>query len=135
MVEYSPRVNERLCEQMNSIGLGTMTDQLPTAEKVGKALAYLGDTDVKYAQQVGLVKKLDAEKARVIALVKLASEEKSDAAKGTAAHASNEYKTWVDEYRNAIVDLEITKAHRKLAELTVEVWRSANANRRQAGQV
>ena len=112
-----------------------MNDELPTTEKVGKALKYLSETDIRYAQQVGFVKKLDAEKSRVIALAKLASEQKSDAAKGTDAHASNEYKTWIEEYQNAIVDLETTKAHRKLAELTVEVWRSANANRRQAGQV
>ncbi len=111
-----------------------MTDALPTAAMVGSALQYLSDTDKQYAQLVASKEAIKEEKARCLALAKVASGEKSDAAKTTEALASDEYGEWLQRWEDVVYEVERLKAVRLRMALTIDVWRSLNAARNK-GQI
>ena len=102
---------------------------LPDKDTVDEALKYLAKTDVEYAQLVGLVKKTEHMKHHILAMEKLASREKTAAAKETQAYASNAYKQWIEDSENATVEQETLKAKRHRAGLAIDVWRSLNSAR------
>ena len=106
-----------------------MKDDLPTAEDVGKALQYLSNTDEKWALLVARREAVREEKARIIAIAKVASGEKSDAAKSTEALASDEYGAWITDYENVVYEVEHLKAVRLRMALSIDVWRSLNSAR------
>jgi len=114
---------------MNSIGLGTMTDELPDEKAAYRCINYLATTDIKMAQENTRVTKCEDMKHHVLSMAKLASSEKSDAAKTTEAYASKEYLDWVEDHANAVADREITRLRRITAEKKFEFWRSLNSAR------
>lgn len=104
---------------------------LPTEKTVGAALEYLAETDEAFAiSRAGVeMEKHRLKVARAVAM--LESGEKSAAAQETHALVSENYRYALERLENVTVDYEIMAAKRKRAELTIEVWRSVNANRRQ----
>jgi len=101
---------------------------------VGEALTYLSKTDIEYAQLIASKEAVKEEKARCLALVKIASGATSDAAKTTVALASSEYADWLQRWENVVYEVERLKATRLRMTLTIDVWRSLNAARNK-GQI
>lgn len=106
-----------------------------TDEAAEKALRYLASTDEQLGELVGLVKGLEHRMKTEKAIAFLQSGQKSVAAKEAEALASDNYLAMLQTYEEAVTDMETVKAKRKTRELGIEVWRSQNSNRRQAGQV
>ncbi len=102
---------------------------LPDAEEAYKCITYLAKSDVTMAQQTTRVTKCEDMKHHVISMAKLASNEKSDAAKTTEAYASEAYLNWVVDHVDAVGEREITRLHRMSAEKKFEFWRSLNSAR------
>ena len=98
--------------------------------RVTEALEYLAETDEKYGRLKGSTAALEY-------IIKVAEAEgfiEADGPQGerqAKARSSEKYKKAVEDYRDVRTDMEIIGAKRKTAELTIEVWRSQNANRRQ----
>lgn len=103
---------------------------MPGEDDVSKALKYLAETDVPYAKVMAHVKAMEYQLKTIKGLSFLE-------AKGTVADRTAEsescltYRTWVNDYENSYADMKIMDSRRKRAELTIDVWRSINANRRQ----
>ncbi len=110
-----------------------MTD-LPDEKAAYKCIMYLAKTDIKMAQENTRVTKCEDLKHHVLSMAKLASLEKSDAAKTTEAYASKEYLDWVEDHANAVVEKETTRLRRITAEKKFEFWRSLNSARNK-GQI
>jgi len=100
-------------------------------EKMERALEYLADTDERVAH-------LHADCLRAEYLADVAESLAYKMAEGTVedrkreAKATQAVKDAKDKYFAAVVAYEAMRAKRKRAELTVDVWRSINANRRMA---
>ena len=103
--------------------------ELPNEDDVAKALTYLADTDIEYATNVARVKALDYQIKTIKALVFL-DKEGSVADRTAKSESSQAYRAFVKDYETAVYDKEVVAAKRKRAELTIEVWRSLNSNRR-----
>jgi len=103
---------------------------LPTEKDISNALVYLAETDEQYAREIARVKALEHEVKTVKALAFLDADG-TMATKEAEAYASRNYIAWTEKYENAVADMHIRSAKRKRAELTIDVWRSLNANRRQ----
>ena len=113
---------------------GPLPARLPTESDVAKALHYLALTDEQFAKEIGRVKALEFE-IKTIKAVAFLKAEGTMAEKEASACSDTGYQAWVEDYENAVVSRETTAAKRERAALTIEVWRSLNANRRQVGQV
>ena len=104
---------------------------MPDESKVASALNFLALTDEEHAglkaAKTASEYMLKHHKAQAM----LSSDEKSMAGKEAQAYASQAYANAVEDLRETIVELETVAAKRKRAELTIDVWRSLNANRRQ----
>lgn len=111
-----------------------VTDKLPTSNDVSRALKYLSETDERYGWLVAAVKASEHKGKTAKALAFLSSEG-TMAEKEAKSLASEDYKSWVEDYQNIVAECETIRARRKRAELVIEVWRSANSNRRQGIQV
>lgn len=110
------------------------TEQRPQLNEawVMKALDYLQSTDEQYGDLKGRVKALEYRMKVAKAMSFLETEGKGTIAEREAMSlVSDEYRHKIDELENTAVELETISAKRKRAELTIEVWRSQNANRRQ----
>lgn len=103
---------------------------LPSEEVVGGALEYLSSTDVQYGQLMGAVKASEHQ-GKVAKSVAFLSATGTVAEKESKAYTSQEYMHWLESHQNIVADLEVIRAKRKRAELTIDVWRSLNASRRQ----
>lgn len=99
-------------------------------EKVAAALNYLTSTDEDAARAKALLEGLELKKKTIIAVAYSNSTEKGVKDKEMDAYMSNEYMDLCSDIQNAVLDLEIYRNKRKRAELTVEVWRSIQANQR-----
>jgi len=106
-----------------------MEKSLPEAAEVGAALQYLSSTDDKYAVLVARKEAVKETRERIKAIAKVASGEKSDAAKTTEALASDEYGNWLKDWEDVVYEVERLKAIRLRMVLTIDVWRSLNAAR------
>ena len=106
-------------------------DKLPTEENVGGALRYLAETDQDYARLVARVKALEFQ-VKTIKAIEYLDADGTVAERDAKSYASKTFRAFTEDYENAVADCETIKAKRKRAELTIEVWRSLNANRRQA---
>lgn len=95
-----------------------------------KALDYLVETDEKSAQAKALMLFIE-DKKKTVKATQMANMDGSISGREMEALASDEYKAVCDEYRDAVYDYEMLRNRRKSAELTIELWRSMNANRRQ----
>lgn len=94
------------------------------------ALNYLATTDESYGELVGRCKALEyrLKVAKAQAFLEAVG---TMAEKEAVALCSVDYRQMLEKFENDVVDKEIIAAKRKRAELTVDVWRSLNANRRQ----
>jgi|TARA_R100001086_G_scaffold242819_1_gene170965 flagellar biosynthesis chaperone FliJ len=102
---------------------------LPTEKDVEKALHYVASTDETHAKEIAHVKALEHQVKTIKALAYLDADGTVGERTATA-DSSQVYQAWINTYENAIATSETTKAKRKRAELTIDVWRSINANRR-----
>lgn len=98
--------------------------------KVSECLQYLAETDDEYGQLKGCVAGLEY-------LIKVAESEGFLAAQGTVgecqakARSSEKYKSAVENYTDAKIEMETIAAKRKTAELTIDVYRTQQASKRQ----
>ena len=97
-----------------------------------KYLCYLAETDEQYAQARTSVKaaehRLKAIKAKEFLIHKGAQAEREQ-----VALASHGYQLVLDELNDVTLIAETMAAKRKTAELCIDVWRSLNSARKQAG--
>jgi len=107
-----------------------MTDNLPNEDDVGKALKYLAETDKEYALAITRVKAMEY-KIKTIKAVAYLEAKGTGLDKKAISESSVEYIQFTKDYESTVYDKELVSARRKRAELTIEVWRSLNANRRQ----
>ena len=96
-----------------------------------RAMDYLSDTDVECAAL-----KADVHRSEYLAKVAEAlafqlAEGSIEAKKAEAKRVTTVQDAW-EKHFSAMQAYEIVRAKRERAVLTVEVWRSMNANRRQA---
>lgn len=102
---------------------------LPDEKQVEKALNYLAESEEAYARAVGRKERVDAE-------LKVARDSAFLGADGTVAERQATAGTCVAYLQalavveEAYVDVELLKAKRQRALVTLEVWRSLNSNRR-----
>ena len=108
--------------------MGPSMSNLPDADKVGKALHYLATTDVEFAKLSAAVKALE-HKGKVIRATTYLSSEGTIAEREARSLTSLAYKEFLGDLENTITDRETLAAHRKLAELNIDVWRSLNSAR------
>jgi len=101
-----------------------------TEQQVEKAIHYLADTDEPCARAKALVKALE-HGFKTVAASEFVSFDGPQGERQQRAYASQAYKDHTSKYEEAITDYEIMANKRKRAELTIDVWRSINANRRQ----
>jgi len=103
---------------------------LPTEDTVSAALQYLGETDEVRAKLSARVKALEYEAKSIRGLVFLDASG-TMAEKEAKAVSSAPYRAWIEDYENAYAECETIKAKRERAVLSIDVWRSLNASRRQ----
>lgn len=103
---------------------------LPTENDISKALTYLAETDEPYAKAIGRIKGLEHQIKTIKAIGFL--EAQGTVGERTAkSESSSQYIAFTRDYEEAVYEKETMAAKRKRAELTVDVWRSLNASRRQ----
>lgn len=105
-----------------------------TDDSAEKALRYLASTDEQLGELVGQVKGLE-HRMKTEKAIAFLQHSGTVAEREAAALTGIEYLAMVDKYETAVTEMEIIRAKRKTRELGIEVWRSQNSNRRQAGQV
>jgi hypothetical protein len=102
---------------------------LPEERDAGRALRYLEESEEAHARAV-------ASREAAEAATKIARDSAFLASEGTVAErqalagTSLDYRAALEKLEAAYVDLELLKAKRQRAILTLEVWRSLNSNRR-----
>lgn len=98
-------------------------------ERMENALSFLSTTDSEYAEWCGAVMRteflMDAAESTAYAMLEGSVEDRKRAAK-----IAEPVKQAQENHIQAVVGRERLRAQRKRAELTIEVWRSMNANRR-----
>lgn len=100
-------------------------------DRVGKAMRYLAETDLTYAEAKAALESSEIARKRVRARVFLTSE-------GTVADRQAQAECDADaqsadgEYVESVRRFEELKARRQRAELLIDVWRSLEATRRKA---
>jgi hypothetical protein len=99
-----------------------------------KALCYLEQTDAQFADAYVMRLRTEylCECAEALVYQHL---EGSVEDRKRGAKVAEETKKAHEEYLSSVRAHEFLKAKRKRAELTFEMWRSLNANRRQGGNV
>jgi hypothetical protein len=101
---------------------------------MGRALAFLAETDAEFADTRVMVLRTEylVEVAEALAFKHLEGgvEERKKAAK-----TSEEVQKKFEEHLQAVRHFEFLRARRKRAELSFEMYRSLNANRRQGGVI
>ena len=101
-----------------------------TQELMEKALAYLAETDEAYAEAKGFLEELEISRkrmrARAFTLAEGTVAERTALAEDTRSVVEADYE-WVAQVKA----FEVLKQKRARAVLTVDIWRSLNAARRQ----
>ena len=105
---------------------------LPTEEIVGKALTYLADTDADYAEALSAVNAIEHQ-LKVLKAQEFLNASGTVAEREAVALTSEGYRQALDDLSEAVTTRDLLATRRKRAELTVDVWRSLNANRRMGG--
>ena len=95
-----------------------------------KARQYLVDTAYPYGRARARVAKAEAMLRHIKALAMKASDEKTAAGQEREAYASKAYADAIDEVFEATAEAERLKAAREAASVSVDFWRSVNANKR-----
>ncbi len=99
---------------------------------VHKSLHYLATTDEQYANAKAAVKATE----HILKVIKAKAVLEAEGAvtlREQTAYASDAYQAKLAELKDFILESETLGAKRRTAELAIEVWRSLNSNRRQAG--
>lgn len=108
-----------------------MQDDKEKLIRVSDCLHYLAETDEAFGQLKGVMKALEYRLKVCKAQEFLKSQASAAGVKEQEAYASDAYQSLVKEYEEAVIDYETVAAKRETRALTIEVWRSQNANRRQ----
>ena len=100
-----------------------------TEQQVQKAIDYLTKTDEPCAKAKARMKVSEQlrKTSEATAFLKATG---SGVVRKQEAYASQEFIEATNEIYNATMDFEIMANKRKRAELTIDVWRSLNANQR-----
>lgn len=101
-------------------------------DRLEKALTYLSTTDEPFAQARGLMEGISKQEKTVLGMVFL-EKTGTNQDREYQARTSNEYEEWRVKYQGAVCDYELYRNKRITETMIVEVWRSLNSNRRQAG--
>ena len=102
---------------------------MSTEQEVAQALKYLASTDESCAKARAFQLYLESKEKTILAMTILSAEGTAQN-KDAAARTSATYLEWLEQYREAVTDYELQRNKRRRAELTIEVWRSTNANQR-----
>ena len=106
--------------------------ELSPEERMSRALAFLAETDAEFADvRVQVLRTeylVDVAESLAFKLLEGGVEERKKAAK-----ANPEVQQKFEEHLQAVRHFEFLRARRKRAELSFEMYRSLNANRRQGG--
>lgn len=100
-------------------------------ERVGKAMRYLAETDLAYAEAKANLELAEILRKRVRSRVFL-TEDGTVAERQAEAETHHDTEAADDQYVQAIKAFEELKARRQRAELLIDVWRSLEATRRKA---
>lgn len=100
-----------------------------TEVSVSQSLQYLIDTDETCAQAKASMKYYDHHRKTVRALEYL-NAKGDQKVREASAMTSQAYTYALNNYKHAVQEYETINNKRKSAELTIEIWRSQNANRR-----
>lgn len=99
-----------------------------------KALLFLEHTDAQYADTRVMMLRaeylVDVTECMVYKTLEGSIEDRKRLAKSDTATQAK-----FDDYLKSVRDYEFLRARRRRAELTLEMWRSLNANRRQGGAI
>ena len=98
-------------------------------DRVGKAMRYLAETDLTYAEAKAELESAEILRKRVRARVFL-TEDGTVAERNAEAECYCDTEAADDRYVGAIKRFEEIKAKRQRAELLIDVWRSLEATRR-----
>ena len=101
---------------------------LPDAERVGKAINFLANTDEEYGQLCAAVSAME-HKGKTVKAIQYLSTSGTVGERQATVDASQAYKGWTEEMENTVADREIMRARRATASLLIELWRSVNAAR------
>lgn len=101
-----------------------------TDEDCQKAYDYLKGTEDKFAQAKADHDALKKHENALIATLKLASQEKTSAAKEDEAYASPEYTTWEAGMKAANYNLTLLENQRERAHTLIDIFRTVSANAR-----
>lgn len=101
-----------------------------TEDEADRARQYLVDTAYPYAQAKARSTKADAMLRHIKAIAMKISGETSVSAQEREAYASDQYKAAIDELEASTLETEKLRAGREAASITIDFWRSVNANRR-----
>jgi len=101
-------------------------------DRLQLALTYLAESDEPFAQARGLMEGISKQEKTVLGMVFL-EKTGTNQDREYQARTSNEYEEWRVKYQSAVCDYELYRNKRITEAMIVEVWRSLNSNRRQAG--
>lgn len=105
---------------------------LVTDEQADNALHELIETTREIAEARGAVVKAEAMLKHIKAVHTLKSSLTSFQAREAEATASPHYKRAIEDHTDAVIRFEELKAKRENCVMTIEMWRSAQANLRAA---
>ena len=100
-----------------------------TDDRAEAAIQFLCKTDEQAALAKSYMVGLEKQEKTILATEMLASDEKSAAMKEQEARCSQAYREWQKSYEQSVYDFEIARNKRNSASMTIELWRSVNANR------
>lgn len=98
--------------------------------RVSEALDYLVNSDEDFGRLRGTCAAMEYQIKTAEALGYLDASG-TVGEKQATARTSDMYRDKIREYKDAKIEMETIAAKRKTCELTIEVWRSQNANKRQ----
>ena len=103
-------------------------NELPDAERVGKAINHLANTDEEYGKLCAAVSAME-HKVKTLKAMEYLKTSGTVGERQAIVDSSQAYKDWTEEMENTTADREILRAQRKTAELLIELWRSVNSAR------
>jgi hypothetical protein len=103
-----------------------MSDKISVTDSI----QYLAQTDEAFGQLKAVMKGLEY-RLKVCKAQEFLKGEGAAGLREQQAYASEAYIKMVQDYQDAVMDYETVAAKRETRILTIEVWRSQNANKRQ----
>lgn len=101
-------------------------------DRLQRSLTYLAESDEEFAKAKGFMEGMSKQEKTVLGMVFL-EKTGTNQEREYQARTSNEYEEWRVKYQGAVCDYELYRNKRITETLIVDVWRSLNSNRRQAG--